>query len=173
MAFERFPRLPAELRLQVWEMAIEPEEELRPVVFLKPRPNARHLIHGYTVPTRAPALLHVCSVSRRIGCGVYKKAFRDGDRYLWVNFDRDVIQVECFDFKKAFPEYTKIKHLRGVCSDPHDEGARERFRIGYAISCPRLETYDLLLDGNRSALDWWYSIFEDQEILGRLRRASG
>ncbi|KAK3343327.1 hypothetical protein B0H65DRAFT_470964 [Neurospora tetraspora] len=117
--FHPFPLLPLELRLQIWESTITPRTvSLR--VGTHWRPFTATPAYYYSLlsstPTCAPppallALLHTCRESREVGLKAsYQRAFsewdtdRGGDvphlevpprapRYLWVNFDLDMIDI--------------------------------------------------------------------------------
>ncbi|KAM0286721.1 hypothetical protein ACHAQH_000741 [Verticillium albo-atrum] len=107
-SFYPFPRLPAELRLQIWKLAAQP----RLLVVEKAADST-----DFESPTPPPAVVHVCRESRNFG--PYKKAFAsdDSSRYAWANFDLDTIHVECLhisrpDLCQAFPERSSIKYMR-------------------------------------------------------------
>lgn len=106
--FHPFPRLPTELRLQIWEMTVEPR-----IVDVR----VDHEAYPYAVPsapkrwlastTPVPAVLHTCSEARNHG--LYKRVFSElnancdeESRYVWANLDFDMIDigetpVECYE----------------------------------------------------------------------------
>lgn len=100
-------RLPLELRIQIWESAIEG----RVLEVRKLYPST-----GYWSPTMIPAITRACQESRKY-CS-YKKAFiRDwSSRYIWVNFESDIIQVKSGLIQELVEgisiEMGKIRHLR-------------------------------------------------------------
>jgi hypothetical protein len=68
-----FSRLPTELRLQIWEMTIEPRIVDVRMKESRSMPKGVYLISK----TPAPAILRVCRESRSIGLGAYQKAFSE------------------------------------------------------------------------------------------------
>jgi hypothetical protein len=115
--FHLFPRLPAELRIQIWKATVEPRAVN---VHVKHRQNVAddrawiaadtqqrtqdHTINGppsitYLVSsTPVPPLLHTCREARNEG--LYQQAFSElaasdgsGQRYVWVNMDIDIICI--------------------------------------------------------------------------------
>ncbi|KAH6687881.1 hypothetical protein F5X68DRAFT_190426 [Plectosphaerella plurivora] len=113
--FHPLLRLPCELRVQVWEAAAVSYP--RDLIVLKTRKQAKHLIHGYKVVASPLSIVQVCWESRRVGTRIYEKAFQDGPRYLWVNFDIDTIQIDCDSIIADFPDRLKVQHIRGVYRD--------------------------------------------------------
>ncbi|KAK1774702.1 hypothetical protein QBC45DRAFT_457873 [Copromyces sp. CBS 386.78] len=98
--FHPFPRLPAELRLQVWEQSREYGREVDVRVESRAGPGGRSSVHLLS-RTPTPAILHTCQESRY--SRAYQQAFMDiphpGRRginersYVWVNWDCDTINV--------------------------------------------------------------------------------
>ncbi|KAF2966457.1 hypothetical protein GQX73_g7083 [Xylaria multiplex] len=116
--FHPFPKLPAELRIQIWTLAAGPRI-LHIRVFPKtPKmyPELEDL--GYASPTPAPAVLHACRESRLIA--PYQKAFftstpvRGGNetKYIWVNFQQDMICLADYQLKRLGPYRADIERLR-------------------------------------------------------------
>ncbi|KAG7135995.1 hypothetical protein HYQ46_008804 [Verticillium longisporum] len=94
-AFHPFPRLPAELRLQIWHLAAQP----RLLVIGKASADAT----DFTSPTRPPPLTQACREART--SGPYEKAFFSSGsppRYAWANFDLDTIHLRRFDLVVDF-----------------------------------------------------------------------
>ncbi|CAI9633113.1 unnamed protein product [Alternaria burnsii] len=110
--FHLFPRLPAELRLRVWELTVEPRTVK---IDLKSR---REGSRRYTVlhsTTPIPGLLQTCQESRN--AGLYQRYFselihngngQDEQRsYVWCNLDIDMIDIgDC-----EFETYKSVAHL--------------------------------------------------------------
>ncbi|KAL6907358.1 hypothetical protein GGI43DRAFT_258941 [Trichoderma evansii] len=109
--FHPFPRLPFEIRSQIWAMAVYPR-----------------LVHlRTTLPPKGPGcyfasmipqaeLMHVCRESRQLA--PYRKAFfttLPGDseaRYIWVNFDKDMICLQNENMLSLRPHAADIQRLR-------------------------------------------------------------
>ncbi|KAI1108859.1 hypothetical protein F5Y14DRAFT_456581 [Nemania sp. NC0429] len=92
--FHHFPRLPPELRVQIWEAAVVP----RTVEVGIPGQSAvpRRLVS----PTPVPAILQTCREARNPG--LYQKAFSelasidaaDGEpRHVWLRFEIDTVSI--------------------------------------------------------------------------------
>ena len=69
-SFHPFPRLPSELRAQIWEATAEPR-----TVDVRYRLSADEPPMGLTSSTAVPAILHSCREARSIG--PYKKVFSE------------------------------------------------------------------------------------------------
>ncbi|KAK8040769.1 hypothetical protein PG994_013776 [Apiospora phragmitis] len=83
--FHPFPRLPPELRQEIWRLSIEPSELV--IYGTKHRNTAN--------PPRAPALFHACGESRAyLEKHGYVKAlhvYQNAATHQWVNFDVDAV----------------------------------------------------------------------------------
>jgi hypothetical protein len=90
--FYPFPRLPAELRDQIWEMIVSPR-----TVDVRVYSD-----HSFTLQlassTPVPAILHTCREARSHGC--YQRAFSELDsspkterRYVWINLAIDIVSI--------------------------------------------------------------------------------
>jgi hypothetical protein len=81
--FVLFPKLPIELRLQIWKFAL-PGPRIIDVFYLHPK--------GARTTTPIPSLLHVCQESRREVQRVLLVLNNyDGDGYFYVNSETDTI----------------------------------------------------------------------------------
>lgn len=93
--FHPFSRLPAELRLQIWEQSRESGREVDVRFELREHRDGRHLMSR----TPTPAILHTCREARY--SNIYRQAFSDvqygterSERsYVWVNWDCDIINI--------------------------------------------------------------------------------
>ncbi|GFF93572.1 hypothetical protein IFM53868_07234 [Aspergillus udagawae] len=91
-AFHLFPRLPFELRARIWQLTVEPRTvEVR----VKKDDGLRGKILHVTSSTPVPAVLQVCHEARNQG--LYQQAFKFPSgvepRYVWVNFEIDMISI--------------------------------------------------------------------------------
>ncbi|KAK2780796.1 hypothetical protein FQN52_002057 [Onygenales sp. PD_12] len=104
-SFHPFPRLPLELRARIWELIVEPR-----TVEIRYRTVPGNLLH-VTSPTPVPAILHACSESRNQG--LYQRAFTSGiePRYVWVNFDMDMVSIGNTLFNHLQPEKGLIRRM--------------------------------------------------------------
>ncbi|KID59421.1 hypothetical protein MAN_10726, partial [Metarhizium hybridum] len=106
--FQPFPRLPFELRALIWALAAQPRTVRLRAKFERrlTRPNHQHNKYTSEIaclfsPAPVPATLHTCRESRRQS--PYEKLFYSQEtepRYVWVNFDLDMLDVG-----EAFFEY--------------------------------------------------------------------
>jgi hypothetical protein len=108
--FHPFPRLPLELRMQIWTQAVTHE---RVVKVRACTGGAR----AYWSPTPAPAVTRACQESRK--CCSYQPAFKvaESPRHIWTCFESDIIQlesrlIESFVKREDSLEKTEIRHLR-------------------------------------------------------------
>ncbi|KAH7081960.1 hypothetical protein BKA63DRAFT_504994 [Paraphoma chrysanthemicola] len=147
--FHPFPRLPLELRIQIWEEAFTQDRVLRVrerTVYLPP------FAKDYWSSTQVPAITRACQESRRY-CS-YQKAFTiDGStQYIWVDFANDIIQMSSWIIPALLEgeciEKREIRHLRlelgGV--DGHD--GTESFYHDYSRrmrNFPKLQSCDVLI----------------------------
>ena len=133
--FHPFPRLPFELRGQIWEMTVEPrtvEVDAVPYVLkiTASPPDACKTHYRRVVrlvsSTPVPATLHACQEARNQR--LYQQAFSEiadsdgtGTRYVWVNFDIDIIFLgrhgKFQDYKPVAPLVQRLKFER----DMYDE----------------------------------------------------
>lgn len=94
-SFTLFPRLPAELRQQIWAMAVFPRTVA--LTFKKSKTRSRRFLH-ITSDAKVPGVLQACSESRRHA--PYRQAFEFGrtPRYTWLNAEADKISLTfpCF-----------------------------------------------------------------------------
>lgn len=114
--FHPFPRLPLELRQQIWELSIEPRE----VVIA-----ARRTMPGHgRQPTPSPPLLVACAESRSHCQRFYTKATVDAagfnpspaPAFYWVNFALDEVYMHDCDFL-YFSGTSLVRRLALVADD--------------------------------------------------------
>jgi hypothetical protein len=101
--FHPFPRLPAELRLQIWESTVEPRSvdvQVCPKWTVGDKTYSTYLASS----TPVPGPLHTCREARNQG--LYQQAFSElaasdgsGRPYVWANLDIDVISIGCSETK--------------------------------------------------------------------------
>ncbi|KAF2106670.1 hypothetical protein BDV96DRAFT_470635, partial [Lophiotrema nucula] len=139
--FHPFPRLPIELRIQIWGFATEDR-------VLRVRKTWNHN-QGYWSPTPVPAVTRACRESRE-QCR-YRKAYTidSSPRYIWTNFDCDVIQMRSGLLSEELnPEREKVRHLR--IELVNEQGLDESdlfyyFHVENIRNLPKLESFDLLV----------------------------
>jgi hypothetical protein len=113
--FHPFPRLPYELRAQIWDMTVEPRTVEVHIGHAYPNP------HCYIISsTPIPATLQTCREARNHG--LYQKTFtgldtRPGNegRYIWLNLNIDMVSIgPCrFDYyEKVAPTIKRLKFER-------------------------------------------------------------
>ncbi|KAH7375693.1 hypothetical protein B0T11DRAFT_345706 [Plectosphaerella cucumerina] len=139
--FHPFTRLPAEIRLIIWEEAV-PVREVYIVGRWGNMPIRGNWILDPKLPP--PALVHVCRESRNLG--LYKKAFyRDVFRcaeeplwFHWINFDRDIFQFSYDAVRELHgPEVEMIRHI--IVKIPRYRN-RDIIMTGVPKKYPRIET---------------------------------
>ena len=132
--FHPFPRLIPELRAEIWALAIENR-----VIRVK-------LGEGFYSPSPVPAVTRVCRESR-VYCA-YQQGFNVGlsGRYIWVNFDYDIIHVQALNLFVLPRE--SIKSLRVELVDEKGKEINEQWMSDYKHEFSnflKLETIDLLV----------------------------
>ncbi|KAI0968069.1 hypothetical protein F4678DRAFT_444456 [Xylaria arbuscula] len=122
--FHPFLRLPVELRIQIWALAVGPRRlDIGPHQMEMSLENMSHFKWGgtkYTSRIPPPGVMHACRESRQHAR--YQKAFfSPPDRYLWVNFQQDMICLAHYEVKVLAPHYADIERLRYTVPDARDE----------------------------------------------------
>ncbi|OBT64054.1 hypothetical protein VE03_06650 [Pseudogymnoascus sp. 23342-1-I1] len=106
-----FNHLPFEIRARIWELTVEPRTVDVRVVHWNGGHNWR-----LVSTTPVPAPLQVCHEARNMG--LYKQAFSElgtEKRYVWLNFDIDLISIgkSAFSrFETVAPLITRLKFQR-------------------------------------------------------------
>jgi hypothetical protein len=117
--FHPFPRLPLELRNQIWRSTVEP----RTVEICIERSRPRTARHRFLLsPTPVPGPLQSCREARNELQGLYQRTFfnvntRNGpeQRYVWLNLNIDMVDIRTslfFDFKHIAPTIKRLKFER-------------------------------------------------------------
>jgi hypothetical protein len=105
VTFHAFPCLPAELRILVWQYAVQ-----KRVLRVKKHGSMNK---GFWSPNSVPAITRVCRESRK-HCS-YQKAFIINcfPRYIWTNFESDIVQTRsALVAQISVAERDAIEHLR-------------------------------------------------------------
>ncbi|KAF4211477.1 hypothetical protein CNMCM8980_002015 [Aspergillus fumigatiaffinis] len=90
-AFYLFPRLPFELRARIWELTVEPRTIK--LYFKRERISWGKVLYA-TSPTPVPAVLQACHEARNLRLSQQAFNFSTVEpRYVWVNFDIDMISI--------------------------------------------------------------------------------
>jgi hypothetical protein len=161
--FHLFPRLPLELRIRIWKMAVEPREvrvgEQADIIHEGGR-TLRSTRRYFNSPTPAPALLHACHESRYICEPLYTKACVYGSqpRYTWVNYDLDTIVVRDLELEQLSDESPFIRWLTVYEEDspfyPHSwDHLRPSFSLSTLLDFPVLERF-VYLSSEMSIRRW-------------------
>ncbi|KAF2730199.1 hypothetical protein EJ04DRAFT_586655 [Polyplosphaeria fusca] len=119
--FHPFRRLATELRIQIWELTVEPR-----TVNIQVRHRDKAYRRGafLTSSTPVPAVLQTCQEARNLG--LYQKCFSElampdkGLGYVWANLDIDIIDVgECYfeDIQPIAPLIRRLRFKREISSE--------------------------------------------------------
>ena len=157
--FHPFPRLPLELRIQIWASASTDDRVLKI--------RRRRLSRSYWSPTPVPAVIRACCESRK-HCS-YQKSFvvASSPRYIWADFGSDTLQMlgstMCGLVEDKHVEINEIQRLRIEMSldGMRDDYEEEFFYHKYSHrirDLPRLEGCDVLVN---DGLVSWTSLIED------------
>src|SRR5689334_2419090 len=105
-----FPLFPFELRALIWQFTVQP----RTVEVRVDRRGSGQNRHTHLVSlTPVPATLQACREARNLG--LYERAFSDigaDGRYVWVNWDMDIISIGTSYFSYFHPCAPLIKRLQ-------------------------------------------------------------
>ena len=109
--FHPFSRLAPELRAQIWGLAAAPR-----IVHIRITETLRN--YSYASPIPPPAVIHVCQESRQHA--PYQKAFfttfpgepETEVRYIWVNFQEDMICIADEKVERLAPHEADIQRLK-------------------------------------------------------------
>ncbi|KAK1238730.1 hypothetical protein MKX07_004306 [Trichoderma sp. CBMAI-0711] len=134
--FRLFARLPAELRLQIWEASI-PGPRLVSIrcgsnmsFVSKPSPDIPH--EGCTSPAPAPANLHACAESRVEALKAYRPMFgffrKPG--HVWFNPDVDIMY---FGPREGFMAADSQFHTCMSLCDPDELASVRRLAVNDAL----------------------------------------
>lgn len=159
--FDPFPRLPAELRIQIWEQAAWPR-----YVPVRQRSAQGGSSQTYTAAP-VPGVLHACRESRRHSPYVRAFATDHPQGYTWVNFDQDRVRAE-----GALPLAAlvgllsaELPRIRHAAIDVREKVERYigNGRRGYAMrEFPALRSWEFILHG-QPIEDWW-GVWNDDGI---------
>jgi hypothetical protein len=122
--FHPFPRLPAELRAQIWQMTVEPR--IVGVCFKTKRELGRRPFSVLTSSTYVPAPLQTCQEARN--ARLYQRCFSDlairygypedaERRYVWINLDIDMVSIGDTILEAFRPYAHLIKRLKFMCDN--------------------------------------------------------
>ncbi|KAL6806221.1 hypothetical protein J3E68DRAFT_390643 [Trichoderma sp. SZMC 28012] len=158
----QFSDLPFELRSTIWMLTIELRTveirfeirfEIGRVLFGKKRPATTRLgiLYGSS-PTPVPAALHTCHEARSLLAQHYERAFTHGTepRYVWVNFDMDIVSIRRSSFVWTGPEAPRIRRLK--FARECDEYYLHEENLELAMFCNVQEIYVVCADGPKA----WY-----------------
>lgn len=115
--FQPFGRLPKELRLLIWYLAIT-EPRTVSVQFRYNCPDAAdewEKLYDYAPTNPPPAVLHACGEARTEALKFYTQELTDGlcPRYTYINYEIDTIYVQQYHFASFLCEdRAKIRKLR-------------------------------------------------------------
>lgn len=150
--FHPFPNLPVEIRAAIWSMTVRKRT-------LDVHSKQKHGDWGgcrYAISsTPLPAILHACHESRNMG--LYRRAFTLGyePRYLWVNFEKDLVSIRNDGLSFCFGEAVHIRRLR------FESSADEmfiRFGVNGLRQFSNLEELHVVC---KTGLDKWTWYWED------------
>lgn len=159
-AFDLFPRLPLEVRIQMWEHAAF--ERLLII-----NGNRRH---GWWSPTPTPAVTRACRESRKHSsyCKHFLGARTHPERYIWMHPANDIIQISPRWMENLRAESADVTKLRIDISDCkfwtadtfffEHGGNLETYPFIEDATFPALEQVDVVVAGE---LARWTNSFDD------------
>jgi hypothetical protein len=166
--FHPFPRLPAELRLQIWQFTIEPRIVDIQIKY-KRHTTPPHRPHGpfLSSSTPIPAVLQTCRESRN--AGLYQRAVSDlqvlenptdaEKRYIWINFDIDMLDINSLNFAIFVPVAHLFQRLRFSRDNKFDESwiDEESREMSLFVNVREIHV-QVWYDGD--VRDWWNAGWE-------------
>lgn len=143
--FYLFSRLPAELRLCIWELAMEPRE-VAVGNFMKRRSR-----------TAPPSILHVCVEARSHLEGFYIKRIAEGmpPNHSLVNVEIDSVYCTQGDIRRTLGEIPRIQHLLVECEDS-EVFLRSSSTALFESSGDALKTVTLIEYGYEAVDETWW-----------------
>ncbi|KXJ87857.1 hypothetical protein Micbo1qcDRAFT_236089 [Microdochium bolleyi] len=130
--FPSYPKLPTELRLRIWSFAV-----MHPRIVVV-EPQKLEPGSAWLSTTTAPAVMHACRDAR--AHAPYTKAFAggeadggvptDGPRYVWVNFDIDMIAM----VRDGDGDWQRSQPLE-LFAQASEAPLIQRLRIAFANDC--------------------------------------
>ncbi|RFU78378.1 hypothetical protein TARUN_3900 [Trichoderma arundinaceum] len=153
--FHPFPRLPLELRARIWGLTAHPRLVHVRVKKHESRPFG---VVCVTSPTPPPPVMQVCQESREYG--PYRRAFTIGSeaRYLWVNFESDMISLGDINLDDLESHQSDIQRLRFTVGSDESYDAFCYHRSGELGNFPVLKEIHVLVEED---ILIWGSAFED------------
>ncbi|KAK3485933.1 uncharacterized protein B0T23DRAFT_325908 [Neurospora hispaniola] len=125
--FHLFPFLPWELRARIWELTVEPRTVdvhakryyLETKENIETAPSGQQAYARLVSTTPVPATLQTCRESRNLG--LYQKGLSEVEvvpeggesRYIWLNFDIDMIDYgrdDLFNYRRAAQPVKRLKY---------------------------------------------------------------
>ncbi|KAI1100881.1 hypothetical protein F4804DRAFT_32631 [Jackrogersella minutella] len=137
--FHPFPRLPTELRVHIWALTARPRTvEVRVV------PDYSLKAQRLFSPTPVPAIVQTCQEARY--SGLYKQAFSEvhtaaGEepRYVWLNFDIDMVSIGNTPFRAFASAALSIRWLKFERESPEEHF----YRFGVEGLCDWVNTEEI------------------------------
>ncbi|KAL0471508.1 hypothetical protein QR685DRAFT_570292 [Neurospora intermedia] len=157
--FHLFPFLPWELRARIWELTVEPRtvDVHATTYFPEPNEDPEEVYTRLISFTPVPATLQTCRESRNLG--LYQKVLFEVEvvpeggerRYIWLNFDLDMIDIGWADPHEfdSIAQFVKRLKLRTELFDGHMVASFNAFTN---LTEARIFFY-------RDALRVWYTSF--------------
>jgi hypothetical protein len=145
-AFHLFPRLPTELRLQIWKFAaVLPRVLTVRSVSSNLSVQPKRVEYFYS-PDPAPAMFLACQESRLEALPLYTKAFSAGTtppRYISANFTVDTIKID--DYSLSGIMVAERQLIRWLVVESVSAGLYHYYRFGEFRGFRNLEEVDILV----------------------------
>ncbi|KAI0508950.1 hypothetical protein F5B22DRAFT_374812 [Xylaria bambusicola] len=111
--FHPFPNLPTEIRIQIWALVAGPRN-LQISCSSSGKRADPGTTFAYASPNPPPAVMHACREARQNA--PYQKAFltfsNAETKYIWVNFQEDMICLPDNELAPLAPHYADIERLK-------------------------------------------------------------
>jgi hypothetical protein len=150
--FYQFVRLPAELRIQIWQMSAHPRNVH---LSLKVHPESTMRV---TTSTPPPPVVQTCRESRTHSA--YNQTFSTNadQHYIWINFECDLISIPDDNLQALQAYRTEIERLSFVVEDESTYDDFCYYGTGQLQQLPLLREIQVIV---RSCMMLWATNFTD------------
>jgi hypothetical protein len=187
-SFTLFPKLPAELRIQIWELALEPrvvklEEHHTPRIFWDKVRDVTQKLHLVAIGDKPPCHLQVSREARSIVLKHHLSLWtpiNPSRSLVYFNYAQDTLQGEIRQFKEWMHKMSrhdddikKIKHIKipfgCVMWHSWDSAWETKQRVQFLTPFTGLET--IVFSSIFVGLPSWWSYVDEEYINSCLRKS--
>jgi hypothetical protein len=144
--FHLFPKLPSELRIKVWNIALSLPRVVRMSCKKERLKRTHHFTKSFVSHTAVPVLLQVCRESRLEGFLTYKPMFKTDTSpvYTYVSFEHDIIL--CADSVLLSMEDEEVERVQKLVLEVKDVAYFGHFQMDILMRMKKLRELDLRIE---------------------------